>query len=180
MWIREPGLGTKPLAEHDQEEWAVATTGTADNCDARHRICDGPSPGDSTEDDIETGNVCASEGYSTTLHSPVKDRLNLTLKGARLLRYFIVADDVNSSNLQLLGAAIDSAVTGVRGRARDDTPITANVRLWRRLAINDCAVEQQLFKAYVRSQRVEKLGVRDITYVRMRYELGEKMVGGYA
>ena len=90
----------------------------------------------------------------------------------------MLADDVNSSNLQLLDAAIFAAVTGVRGRPRDDTPTTAKTRLRRHLATNDYAVEQQLFK--VRSQRFEKLGARDATYFRIQYELGGDMVGGFA
>ena len=118
----------------------LSTQRTAGNCDASHRICDGPSPGDSAEDDIEIGNVCT--------------------------------DDVNSSNLQLLNAAIAAVVTGVRGRARGDTPTTVKVPLRRHLAINYYAVEQQLFKAYVRSQRFERLGARDATHVRIQYELG--------
>ena len=93
---------------------------------------------------------------------------------------FIDAEDVNSSNLQLLDAAIATAASGVRRRACDDTQTTVNVRLWRHLAINEYAVEQQLFKAYVRSQRLEKLGARDATHVRIQYELRGEMVGGYA
>ena len=65
--------------------YAVNTQCTADNYDARHRICNDPSPGDSAEDDIETGNICTSEGYTATLYSPVKEHLSLILKDARFL-----------------------------------------------------------------------------------------------
>ena len=65
--------------------YAANTQLIADNCDSRNRICNDPSPGDSVEDDIETGNICTSEGYTATLYSPVKEHLSLTLKDARLL-----------------------------------------------------------------------------------------------
>ena len=78
--------------------------------------------------------------------------------------------------------AIAAAVAGVRGRARDDTPTTVNVRLWKHLAINDYGVEQQLFKAYIRSLRFEGLRVnaRDATYARIQYEDGGNVVAGFA
>ena len=40
--------------------YAVNTQRTADNCDARHRICDDLFSSDSADHDIETGNVCTS------------------------------------------------------------------------------------------------------------------------
>ena len=65
--------------------------------------------------------------------------------------------------------AIATEVIGIRGRASGDIPTTVNVHLWRHLAINGYAVEQQLFKAYVRCQRVEKPGARDATHVDVFY-----------
>ena len=67
--------------------------------------------------------------HTETHHSLLKAHLRLALKDTKFLRSFIAADNVNSSNLQRLDDAIAAAVTGVRGRARGDTPNTANVRL---------------------------------------------------
>lgn len=83
--------------------------------------------------------------------------------------------------LQPLDDAIAAAVAGARGRACDNTPITVKVCLWRHLSINDYAVEQQLFKAYIRSRRFEKLNEQDATYVRIQCESGAgDVIGGFA
>ena len=47
-------------------------------------------------------------------------------------------------------------------------------------SMTKCAIERQLFKAYIRSQHFKKLGARDATYVRIQYQHGENMAGGFA
>ena len=165
--------------------YAVNTQRTTDSHDARHCLYDEPSLDDSAEDDIEPGNICTSDRYMATLHSLVKEHLRLALKDTRLLRAFIAADSVGghdspNHDLQCLDDAIAAAVTGIRGRVPDNTPTTIDVRLWRHLAINDYAVEQQLFKAYIRCQRFERPGGRNATHVRIQYEHEGNMVGGFA
>ena len=124
-------------------------------------------------------NVYTSKGDAATFHSPEKEHLSPILKDNRLLRSFVAADNVNSSNLQLLDDSIAAAVIGVRGRARD-TPTTVNVRLWRHPATNGSAAEQQLFKAYIRAQRPGNPGARSTTYVRIQHKLGGNTTGGPA
>ena len=167
----------------------VDTQRTTDDSDPSQDILDELFPSNSAEDgsDIVTSQpeVYASEYYAATLHSPVKGHIDLTLKDVRLLRSFIVADSNSPANLQPLDSAISAASTGIRGRAPDDTPTSVKVRLWRHLAINDYSVEQQLFKAYIRSLRFEKQDGRDATYVRIQYEGGapegpRNAVGGFA
>ena len=99
-----------------------------------------------------------------------------------MLRSFIAADN-SPANLQPLDDAIATASTGIRGRAPNDSPTSVKIRLWRHLAINDYSVEQQLFKAYIRSLRFETLDGRDAIYVRIQYEGGApggNVVGGFA
>ena len=54
------------------------------------------------------------------------------------------------------------------------------VRLWKHLSINDYSVEQQLFKAFIRSLRFEQPNARDATHVRVQYEDHGETVGGFA
>ena len=167
-------------------QYVVDTQRMTDDSNPSQDILDELCPGNSAEDDSDIDasqpEVCASEYYTATLHSPVKGHINLVLKDARLLRSFITADN-SPANLQPLDNAISAASTGIRGRAPDDIPTSVKVRLWRRLAINDYSVEQQLFKAYIRSLHFEKQDGRDATYVRIQYEGGAPggdAVGGFA
>ena len=155
---------------------------TTDGSDSSQDILDELYPGDSAEDDldIDTHQVCALEDYTAILHLPVKEHLNLTLKDARLLRSFITFDNSDDdSNLQSLDNTKAAASTCMRGRAYNDTLTSAKVRLWRYLAINDYSVEQQLFKAYIRSLCFEKLNERDATFVRIQYKDRGNAVGGF-
>ena len=47
------------------------------------------------------------------------------------------------------------------------------------MAINDYGVEQQLFKAYIRTLRFEKVDSRDATYVMVQYDDGNEKVCGF-
>ena len=129
--------------------------------------------------DIDNTHTCTTQHYTATLHTPAKAALTLSLKDARLLRSFLAAGD-GGDGLQLLDDAIGAAVAGLRGRAADNTASAIRVRLWKHLSINDYSVEQQLFKAFVRSLHFEQPNARDATYVRVQYEDRGESVGGFA
>ena len=157
-------------------QYVVDTQRTTDDSDPSQDILEKLFYSNSAEDetDIDTfqPEVYASEYYTATLHSPVMGHINLMLKDARFLCSFIIAYNNSRANLQPLDSAISAASTGIKGRAPDNIKISVKVHLWRQLAINDYSIEQQLFKAYIRSLRFEKHNGWDATYVRIQYECG--------
>ena len=102
-------------------QYVVDTQRTTNDSDPSQDILDELFLSNSAEDDSDTSQpeVCASEYYAATLHSPVKGHINLTLKDARLLRSFTAAGNNSPANLQSLDSAISAASTGIRGRAPD-------------------------------------------------------------